>query len=280
MHLLQLPRAAIKIVHRLECRAKARRIELLYFFQVLCLGFTLSIAQAAEPNGNPSSGSSNSDRSQQSEEDDYLNTPFTQYGEFNEEENEAQETRFFQHGRFFGLSLGGGYQGVTGGRGLLYQGGFPVFDFKLHYWFDFNLALDLGFFTASHYVDTNVGGAGHIDINMVRFGVDLKYYFDTKDLSAPITAANPYILVGIGSLSKTQNYANQGGTTAGESSLALSGGMGLEFAISPRRTFFELEAKIHSARFQDTYTTLYQSVGIPNLTGVFYTVTGNILFVW
>lgn len=214
------------------------------------------------------------------EDDDFAETPFTEYGEFNEENYEAAETRFFQHGRFFGLSVGLGYEGVAGGRGLLYQGGFPVFDFKLHYWFDFNLALDLGFFTASHSIDTNVGNAGHIDVNLVRFGVDLKYYFDTKNLSAPISFANPYILLGIGSLSKTQNYANQGLTTASEAAFAVSGGGGLEFTISPRRSFFELEAKAHSVRFQDTYTTAYQSIGINDLTGFFYTVTGNILFVW
>lgn len=242
------------------------------------LFFLIGIHSAHAANDSTSKGPV--DRTQISEEEDFSNTPFTEYGEFNEEEYEAAETRFFQHGRFFGLSLGLGSQGVTGGRGLLYQGGFPVFDFKIHYWFDFNLALDLGFFTASHYVDTNVTGAGHIDVNFVRFGVDLKYYFETKNLSAALSFSNPYILIGIGSISKTQNYANQGLSAATESSFALSGGGGLEFVISPRRTFFELEGKFHSVRFQDTYTTLYQSVGIQDLSGLFYTVTGNILFTW
>src|SRR5881628_3466051 len=67
--------------------------------------------------------------------DDYSETPFTEYGEFNEEEEEADEAKFFQYGRFFGVSVGSGFQGATGNRGLLYQGGFPTLDIKVHYWF-------------------------------------------------------------------------------------------------------------------------------------------------
>lgn len=33
---------------------------------------------------------------------------------FNEEEEEAADTAFFQRGRFFGLSAGLGYQGAVG----------------------------------------------------------------------------------------------------------------------------------------------------------------------
>src|SRR4051794_33185738 len=62
-------------------------------------------------------------------------TPFTEYGEFNEEADEEADTQFFQHGRFFGVCLGLGYESVSGNRGALWQGGFPVFDFKLQYWF-------------------------------------------------------------------------------------------------------------------------------------------------
>ena len=152
-------------------------------------------------------------------------------------------------------------------------------DVKLHYWFNFNVALDLGFFTVSHYYNTTVQSLGHVDANIFHVGVDIKYYFDTKNLSAPISFANPYLTLGAGSFSKTENSVSQQ-TQDADNSLGVSGGGGLEFAIVPKKTYFELEAKIHVVSFKDTYTTRFQSVGLPNLTGNFYTVTGNLLFTW
>lgn len=239
-----------------------------------------SFARAEDAPAAPASDSPPSpDHSKLPVEEDYLETPFTEYGEFNEEENEAAETKFFQFGRFFGFSLGVGYEGVTGNRGLLYQGGFPVLDFKLHYWFDFNLALDLDVYTANHSFST--ADRGGIEVNLLRFGIDLKYYIDTRNLSSQISAASPYLLVGIGPMTKTENYSNQSLTAPpSETSFALCAGGGLEFTISPRRSFFELEGKVQYARYVDTATQVYSNLGIDDLTGLFYTVTGNILFTW
>src|SRR4051812_6901711 len=109
-------------------------------FACLCALAYARPAKAAE--GAPSAG-----KASQPEDEDFTGSPFTEYGEFNEDADEAADAKFFQYGRLFGISLGGGYQGAGGNRGLLWQGGFPNIDFKLHYWFDFNFALDLNFFT-------------------------------------------------------------------------------------------------------------------------------------
>lgn len=213
------------------------------------------------------------------EEDDFSSTPFTNYGEFNEEEEEAADTRFFQYGRFFGVSIGVGYEGVSGNRGILWQNGFPMVDFKVHYWFDFHFALDLGFFTAPHFYEVQSTGE-HVDITMIWVGVDLKYYFDTSNLSAAISFANPFLLLGAGSFTKSQTSVTQG-TTDSEGAFGLSAGAGLEFAVKPKKIYFQLEGKIHLATFNDTYTSAFQSTAsIENLTGFFYTFTGNLLFTW
>jgi len=214
-----------------------------------------------------------------SEEEDYSTTPFTSYGEFNETEDEDADSKFFQYGRFFGVSLGLGAQFLDGNRGALWQGGFPMVDFKLHYWFDFQMALDLGFFTAQQFFDTTALGMGHVDINMVHVGVDVKYYFPTKNLSSALSFANPYLLAGAGSYTKTQNSQAQG-TQDPDTSLGITLGVGLEFVMSPRKSFFEIEAKGHFIVFKDTYTTNFQAVGIKNLTGNFYTISGSVLFTW
>src|SRR5262245_56475291 len=68
----------------------------------------------------------------QAEDDDFSSTPFTEYGEFNEEAEEIADSRFLQYGRFFGVSVGFGGEGATDNRGLLWQGGFPLFEAKVH----------------------------------------------------------------------------------------------------------------------------------------------------
>jgi hypothetical protein len=106
------------------------------------------------------------------EEEDLKGTPYTQYGEFNEQDEEEAVTRYLQYGRFFGVSFGGGLTGVTGVRGTLYQGGLPSFELKLHYWFDFDLAMEMAVNFSSHYFDTVT--RGRVDTTLLRLGLDLK----------------------------------------------------------------------------------------------------------
>jgi hypothetical protein len=233
----------------------------------------------APTQGAPESNAPAESKAFQSEEEDFSGTPFTEYGEFNESQSEEADNRFFQNGRFFGVSLGVGMQTVDGARGALWQGGFPMVDFKVHYWFDFNFALDLGFFTAQHYFNTTALNAGHVDVNLLHVGVDLKYYFDTKNLSAPISFVNPYLILGGGAYTKTQN-SNTQQTQDVDTSVGICAGAGLEFVISPRRAYFEIEGKTHIVTYRDTFTTVYQSVGLANMTGNFYTLSGSVLLTW
>lgn len=214
------------------------------------------------------------------DEEDYTQTPFTEYGQFNEDAEEEADARFFQHGRFFGISLGIGASTVDGNRGLLWRGGFPMFDFKIHYWFDFNIALTLNFSTASHYFDTSTD-IKHADVNLTRAGIDLRYYFDTKNLAAPISYANPFLVLGFANTSKTESSFNQENVEA-TSALGLNAGGGLEFAIKPRKVYFQLEGKIHLLTFPDTYTEDFKHDTLPldDLTGNFYTFVGSFLFTW
>jgi hypothetical protein len=218
------------------------------------------------------------------EEDDFSGTPYTNYGEFNNQEAEEDaDEQYFQYGRFFGLSLGLGYQAVTGNRGLLWQGGFPMAEFKLHYWFDFHFALTIDVYSVDYfYTNPNLpSGQQIVNGNLVHLGVELKYYFDVKDMSSTITFANPYIIVGAGPYTRTETTAATGAPTT-DTEIGLSGGAGLEFAISPKKVYFEFEGRLHYVPFSDTNSTDFSSGanGIPNLNGQLITLTGNILFTW
>ena len=240
------------------------------------MAFAAEHSRNAQESKDPKSSESKTDKP---EDEDFSESPFTEYGEFNESTIEEADTKFFQYGRFFGVSLGLGFDAVDGNRGGLYQGGFPMFDLKVHYWFDFNLALDLGFFTAVHYYNTTAQNYGNVGVNIMRAGLDVMYYFETKNVGSTISFANPFILIGAGAFSKNQYYYVQQ-TTDSDTAMGISLGAGLEFAISPRKTYFQIEGKIHIIPFKDNTTTLFQSVGLANLSGNFYTISGNILFTW
>lgn len=217
------------------------------------------------------------DKTLMPEEEDFSSTPYTEYGEFNEEEEEAADTRFFQFGRFFGIGLGLGYQGVTGNRGIIWKGGFPAVDFKIHYWFDFNFALDINLQTASHFYQLSENA--HTDITFLRTGLDLRYYIDVKNLSAPITFANPYLTLGFGSYTKGETDVIAGTATDTDTTVGFSLGAGLEFALKPRKVYLQLEGKTHFARFKDTASTFFQPTA-NDMTGLFYTGTANLMFTW
>lgn len=218
-------------------------------------------------------------RTQIPEEEDFKDTPYTGYGEFNEQEEEDDSARFFQFGRFFGVSIGGGVNGVTGNRGALYQGGVPAVEFKLLYWFDFNFALEMGITSTKHFYDSSNPARGHADISLTRLGLDLRYSLPIQDLSAPITFANPYLVLGGGSFSKTESFRDQG-VVDSDTGVGLSVGAGLEFTLWPRKAYAGLSARYHMVTFKDTYTTDFTTDSLQDLTGGFYTLTGSVLFTW
>lgn len=213
------------------------------------------------------------------EEDDFSSTPFTEFGEFSEAADEEADAKFMAHGRSHGVSLGLGFEGVTGNRGAVYEGGFPMVDVKLHYWFDFNFAMDLNLYFASH---SFTGGAsdGETEVNLTHVGIDIKYYFDTKNLSAPITFANPYLIAGFGSYTQVKSTTEVNSTEASDTGLGLAFGAGLEFAVSPKKCYLELEGRYHIVSFKDRFSSDFKSVGINDLTGGLYTVSTSLLFTW
>lgn len=224
------------------------------------------------------------------EEDDFRQTPYTQYGEFNSDEDEAEDTKFFQYGRFYGVSLGVGYEGATGNKGTLYNGGLPAFEFKVQYWFDFNLALTLGVYTVKHsfigVLDADAAGnantpASRHEINIFKVGADLKYYIDTKDLSAAITFAGPYLTAGFGSYSRTLTDSAAADSPDQETSLGFNFGGGLEFTLKPKKTYFNLESKFHVVNFQgDDSGVNVNGTQIANHNGMYLSVMGAFLFTW
>lgn len=216
--------------------------------------------------------------------EDYEQTPFTDYGNFAEDEEEAKTAIFFQYGRFFGISAGVGIQQATGNRGKVYSGGFPMVDVRIHYWFDFNFAMNFQFTTSSFTSElfTSETDSKFFDVSLTYLGFDIKYYFNTYNLAAPLSFANPYLLIGAGSFSKTVTSPEDQTTEPDtDSKFGFAAGAGFEFLISPKTAYFYLEGRAQFVNFDDRLDTSYKAFnGVEDLTGFFYSVSGGVLFTW
>lgn len=232
------------------------------------------------------------DRTLRPEEDDYSSTPFTEYGEFQNEDEEAEDLKFYQYGRLFGVGLGIGQAGATGNRGRLFNGGFPAIDIRTTYWFDFNTALDL---TLLNFKWSFAHPAvGNVSSSVTEIGLDLKYYFDVTNLGATLSFCNPFIVFGVGEYTYSRTFSNTTDSTGAaqnikDHSFGINGGLGLEFALKPKKVYFDMVGKFHSVVFSDTDANTYAQTNaagqpiqpyIPNQEGLFYTVIGSFLFTW
>jgi len=207
-------------------------------------------------------------------------SPYVEYGDFNMAEEENQDALYFQYGRFFGISIGLGYQTATGDRGRLYQAAIPRVDIRLHYWFDFNFAMDLGVFFATHdfnYTPTG-GQTTPYQVSLIGYGIHLKYYFDVRDSSAALTFANPFIEGGIGDWSESMSSSALSAPVT-DSTISVDFGGGLEFPIAHKKTYFILEALYHTQNFTDSNDNQFNNV-VPDLNGGFFTLMGHFMFVW
>jgi hypothetical protein len=204
-----------------------------------------------------------------------LANPFSDFVPFEDEYDVDEDERFMYFGRFFGVSLGSGLHTFGGNIGRLYNTALPVLDFRLIYFFDFRLAGNIGISSASHAF--NAAPNGSVEVSIFRVNADLKYFFDTKNVGAAITSANPYVIAGISQTFRTQAFQSHN-TIEKDNALAVSGGFGMEFALKPRKTSIGIEGRYHSIFFKDRYSDQYAPSGIQDTTGPMYSMITSLIW--
>lgn len=204
-----------------------------------------------------------------------LSNPFSDYVPFEDEYDIDEDERFMYFGRFFGISLGTGLHQFGGNIGKLYNTALPVLDFKMIYFFDFRLAGAFGVSSAAHAF--NAQPIGPVEVKIMRITGDMKYYFDVKNAGAMITASSPYLVAGLAQNLRTQAF-QAGGSISKDNSLSISGGMGLEFALKPRKTSIGVEGRYHVMYFKDRLDSTYLESGIPDTTGPMYSLITSVIF--
>ena len=203
--------------------------------------------------------------------EDDLNVGSDIFQDFNEDLEASQvmeDERFYRYARFFGVNVGLGMTTFTGNRGLAYNDNHPSFSFSLLYFMNFQNAFVIGIEFSKHtmLIDTYVNGStneilGAVQTNLLRPFVGLRYYLDTTDLGTAITYSNPYFVGRFEYWYHTNEFVenrelpNQSG-----GGLGTGIGMGLEFPIEIKKTYFNVEFLYHRVNFFDKYTQDYRKV--------------------
>ncbi len=204
-----------------------------------------------------------------------LSNPFSDFVPFEDEYDIDEDERFMYFGRFFAVSLGTGMHVFGGNIGKLYNTAIPVLDFRLIYFFDFRLAGQIGVSSASHAFTAVPNDT--VEISLLRVNADLKYYFDTKNVGAAITAANPYMVAGVSQTFRTQVFQSLNRVEK-DTAFAVSGGLGMEFALKPRKTSIGVEGRYHEIFFDDRNEPQYKESGVEDTTGPMYSIITSLIF--
>lgn len=188
-----------------------------------------SFSQASEPAGRQVA---------QFDADDSFD-PFADYSEFEAAEDEEADLNFFRNGRFVTMGFMGGMRNWTEGLGKLLESSSPHFGFFLSYFFDLRFALQFSFVTGDHKfgVNTTAGNRKTGNVGIQNFGIDLKYYVNTQNVTRGLAAFNPYLIGGISQMYRTTSVSGVTGFGK-ESATAFDIGVGIELPMLRNKMFF------------------------------------------
>lgn len=201
--------------------------------------------------------------------------PFIDYSEFEEESDEEADINFFRNGRFLTLGMAGGMRGFTGNFSDLYSSNM-TFGLTLSYFFDLRLAFALGFQTGDHAVSikTTAGDSFDGNVSITSINADLKYYFNTQNVTRGLADLNPYALLGLGQFYRTYNLSGDH-DYARDSTMGFNLGAGLEIPLMRKKAFLGLQGVYHLVDFADENNRYINGTDQTLLapSGDFYTFT-------
>ncbi len=176
--------------------------------------------------------------------------PFSDYSEFDEASDEEADINFFRNGRFVTVGFALGMRGFTGQLNKLYSSA-PTYGLFLSYFFDLRLALELGFQTGDHNFEVMTASeriAGNVSLTFIH--MNLKYYFNTQNVTRGLADLNPYILGGFSQIYRT--YSIEGADVPSrEATVGVNGGLGIEIPIMRRKAFIGAQATYRYVNFKD-----------------------------
>lgn len=126
-------------------------------------------------------------------QDDNVYDPFIDYSEFEEAGDEEADINFFRNGRLFTAGFTLGQRTFTEGMADIFEDDI-AWGIFLSYFFDLRWALQFSYLSGSHAFKV---GSQTGDADIGQFGVDIKYYFNTQNVTKGLAAFNPYLMLGV-----------------------------------------------------------------------------------
>lgn len=202
--------------------------------------------------------------------------PFADYSEFDEAQDEEADINFFRHGRFVTLGFLGGLRGFTENLGKIYKQG-PVFGAYISYFFDLRFALQFSYLMSDHNFSIKKdadSGTGSVSIS--QFGLDLKYYINTQNVTKGLAKFNPYIIGGFASVQRTTSLKKVDGFGK-DNATGWNIGLGIELPMMRNKMFFGAQGVYQLVNFANENTEIEFDSGTK--TGTFpkgdsYTMVG------
>ncbi|MCM2283094.1 MAG: porin family protein [Bdellovibrionaceae bacterium] len=185
--------------------------------------------------------------------------PFADYSEFEESSEEEEDVNFFRNGRLLTMGFIVGYRDWTGNLGTIYSGD-PTFGLYLSYFFDLRFALQFGFLTGSHTL-VAVGPSETLNgnVSIADLSFNLKYYFNTQNVTRGLADLNPYIISGFSYLMRTTVIDLAADDVAKDGAFGFNIGAGIEIPMMRNKMYFGLQGAYQMAAFPDENKSIKQS---------------------
>ncbi len=176
--------------------------------------------------------------------------PFSDYNEFEQDTDEEADINFLKNGRYLTLAMVSGYRGFTDGFSKAYGGNF-IYGVQFSYFFDLNIAASLGYTTGDHAVNFSSASTPYTgNVNLQVFDINVKYFFNTDNVTKGLADLNPYALFGTGYYTRTYNLDQEFGEDPDRvAGFRLAGG--IEIPVLRRRSYFGFQFLYNFVQFPD-----------------------------
>jgi hypothetical protein len=184
------------------------------------------------------------------QEDDTYD-PFSDYSEFDEASEEEADVNFFRNGRFLTVGFMVGQRGFTQYLNTLYSAA-PSYGLYLSYFFDLRTAIQFGFNTGDHAFNLETSGGNKLtgNVSLTLLHCNLKYFFNTQNVTKGVANLNPYLIGGFSQVYRTYTLTGQDGFGR-DATMGVDAGAGVEIPIMRRKAFFGFQGTFHSVNFKD-----------------------------
>lgn len=198
----------------------------------------------------------------QSEFDDTYD-PFSDYSEFDEASEEEADINFFRNGRFLTVGFLLGMRGFTENLNSLYSSG-ASYGLAMSYFFDLRMAVQFGFQTGDYAFQLQVPNQPTLNgnVSLTFMHINLKYYFNTQNVTRGLADLNPYLIGGFSQVYRTYTLAGIDGFGR-EGTMGIDAGIGIEVPLWRRRAYFGVQGTFHYINFRDENSPITLPNGTP-----------------